>query len=452
VERRPRRISGRKAPTRELTVDTVWSLAYQAMILTGSLVSFYLLGRHLGPSGYGLYVALYAIVTPLGAFAYSGTMLTMMQYALRERQERTLVVRSCLSLTVSQGAVLALAGALVTHLVLPKLSVPTIALIFASELIVSPLVEFAATTTQMIGGFAASTPIRMAPIIAKVLSLAALAATHELTLESVAIVYVSTNAVLAVACLRLVVRRYQITVRPGHIHGAHLRDSMTFAVGMSSLSLQNDSDKLVLSAYHFEREGGLYAAAYRIVQLGLVPISALVDATHLRFLEHDSRQYNQHLRRSIKFASAAVLYGVVVAVGLWFAAPLPGLIVGSQFKQSATIIRFLVPLVPLRALSSFPMNGLMGLGKVRARTALLMISAAVSFTSYVILVPRYTWKGAVAGTMISESFLAICTWSALVYFQRQHNAELRSAPTAEEAIAWEIDEAAEPVSGSQADT
>lgn len=422
----PGRFVGSKAPSRELTKDTAWSLGYQALALTANLMSFYLLGRHLGPSGYGLYVALYAIITPLGAFAYSGTMLTMMQHALRERQERTSVIRSCLSLTISQGAALAVAGTAITHLILPKLDLATIALIIASELMVTPLIEFAATTTQMIGGFAASTPYRMAPIVAKVGSLAVLTAFDRLTLASVAIVYVFTNAVLAAISLRIVVRRYSVDVRPGQIQRDHLRDSVTFAAGMSALSFQNDSDKLMLSAYHFEREGGLYSAAYRIVQLGLVPISALVAATHIRFLDHDSFQYNQHLHRSMKYASVAFVYAVVVAIALWFAAPLPGLLIGSEFEESTTIIRFLVPLVPLRALSSFPMNGLVGLGRVRLRTTLLLVSAVVSFIAYIILIPRYTWKGAVWGTMLSELFLVICTWSALVRVQRQHNAKLRT--------------------------
>jgi hypothetical protein len=39
-------------------------------------------------------------------------------------------------------------------------------------------------------------------------------------------------------------------------------------------------------------------------------------------------------------------------------------------------------------------------------------------------VPRYSWKGAVAGSIISETALAASAWGILVLLQRRHNASV----------------------------
>ena len=61
-------------------------------------------------------------------------------------------------------------------------------------------------------------------------------------------------------------------------------------------------------------------------------------------------------------------YGVVFAVFGVIAAPMITLIVGDEFEGSVTIVRWLAPLVLLRSLAIFPLNGLMGLGYTRLRT------------------------------------------------------------------------------------
>jgi O-antigen/teichoic acid export membrane protein len=99
-----------------------------------------------------------------------------------------------------------------------------------------------------------------------------------------------------------------------------------------------------------------------------------------------------------------------------------------DYAQSASIMRYLIPLVPLRGLSMFPINGLMGLGRTTARMVLLIVSALVAFAAYIVLIPRYTWKGAVAGTIISESFMALAAWTLLIVYQRSHNAKLNAEP------------------------
>jgi O-antigen/teichoic acid export membrane protein len=110
------------------------------------------------------------------------------------------------------------------------------------------------------------------------------------------------------------------------------------------------------------------------------------------------------------------------------AAPLITLIVGDEFQGSVTIVRWLAPLVLLRALAIFPLNGLMGLGFARLRTALLLTTAALSLVLYIALVPLWQWKGAAVGTLIGEGALAALAWAFLIRLQRRHDESVDARP------------------------
>ena len=109
------------------------------------------------------------------------------------------------------------------------------------------------------------------------------------------------------------------------------------------------------------------------------------------------------------------MFAVLVAA----AGPLLTIVLGDSFKDSIPMVRLLAPLVPLRALASFPLNGLMGLGRTFARTMLLVGSAALSMILYIALIPDLRWKGAAYGTLIGEASLAVAAWAMLLYYQRK---------------------------------
>ncbi|MFV2039181.1 MAG: lipopolysaccharide biosynthesis protein, partial [Acidimicrobiales bacterium] len=194
------------------------------------------------------------------------------------------------------------------------------------------------------------------------------------------------------------------------------------------LSLQTDGDKLLLASYGQTVATGLYAAAYRVVQLGLLPITAIVGATHHRFLENHPDERGEHLGRALVLSRLALVYGVVVGVGLVLVAPLLPWLVGSEFDESVEIVRWLAPLVVIRGLAIFPLNGLMGLGRTRLRTGLLLVSSIFSVGIYIWLIPQHSWRGAAVGTLAGEAALAAAASTFLVLLQRRHDAALDTPP------------------------
>lgn len=402
-----------------LATESVWGLAVELSLMTSMILTFTFLGRSLGPTGYAPYVTLYAIVSPLVTLAASGVTLALLQHAVRDREPLSATARSCLSLSLVLGVLLTAIGVLVAKFIVDNLAFIAIISILLTEFVTSPIVMVAATTVQAATGFAGAARIRIALVGGRLLLVLILFVSSSLTITSLGVGSLLISATLAAVVLHRVGRANGFRFRPGRVNLGHFRTNLVYSVGISAASLNNEGDKAVLAANGFVQDTGLYGAAYRIVNLGMVPVSSLIAVTHKRFLEHEEGVRGQHLRRAVRFAGFTGAYGVVVAVVLVLAAPLLPLLVGKDFEGSVDMVRWLSPLVLLRAVTMFPLNGLMGLGKTFLRSLIIVVNAAVAMTVYIVLIPRHSWSGAVAGTLISEGLLLVCTWAALIHYQRR---------------------------------
>ncbi|HEX7095147.1 MAG TPA: polysaccharide biosynthesis C-terminal domain-containing protein, partial [Acidimicrobiales bacterium] len=270
--------------------------------------------------------------------------------------------------------------------------------------------------------YAASAPVRTIPIVLRMVIIAGLYAAGHLTIVTLGFTYLAATAVIGWVLMARVGRRYGIRMLPGRVKMRHLKSSLVYSGGVSGMAVQNDGDKTVLQAYDYKADVGLYSAAYKIVMLGMLPVNTFMAVTHNRFLDHDEESTGQHTRRSLRFGGVCVVYGVLFGLGVAVVAPLvTAIIVGDEFEGAATVVRWLSPLVLLRALAVFPLNGLMGLGYTRLRTLLLLGGAALSMVLYVALVPLWQWKGAAVGTIIGEGALAAASWFSLVTLERRHD-------------------------------
>lgn len=423
-----------------LAGDTFWGFLHEGVALIATMTAFTLLGRSLGTAGYGDYASLYAIVGPLGNLAASGVPLALMQHVLRDREPLATTVGSCTSLTLLFGTGLAVIGILVGSLIIPTLPILTIALVIMLEFIVLPLSNIASTTIQTQAGYARATQLRTGQVLVRLTIILILHSMGNLTVASLAATHLVVSVIITGVMLQLTARHYGYRPWPRPFRKRHAGTSVSYSIGITGITLQNDGDKATLAAYGYREETGLYSAAYRIVQFGLLPVGVLTGATHQRFLHHEEGARDQHLRRAIKYAGVTLAYGVVFMAGVLLLAPVLPRLVGEDFRDSVNMVRWLAPLVLLRGLAMFPMNALMGLGKTFMRSLLLVATAALSMVLYITLIPIWNWKGAVAGTIIGESVLAAAAWFFLLRYQRLDNARIdASEADASESDASESD-------------
>ena len=150
-----------------LAAESAWGLVLELATLLGMVLSFTLLGRSLGPAGYGGYASLYAIVGPLVTLAASGVTLALLQHVVRDGEPLAQTARSCLTLTLALGVLLTLVGTGIAALVVESLTAVAITTILLTEFLTSPMVHVAATTVQAATGFIGAAKIRLVLVIVR---------------------------------------------------------------------------------------------------------------------------------------------------------------------------------------------------------------------------------------------------------------------------------------------
>jgi O-antigen/teichoic acid export membrane protein len=402
----------------ERAVDTAWALVDQGTTLVASTLSFLLLGRNLGAGGYGAFFGIYALMGPLLAFSQAGVFLTAMEHTVRWREDPNDVARSCLSITLTTAVV---SIPIMTGIALSSIDgIPalTVVLLVGAEFLLNGVMFACVGLVQAVRGFSAAARLRMTGALSKITLLIVLAGMGSLTLNSLAIGQVVTLSAVMVFSLVRVGQLPGIEVRPGRIRRKHVRSTFLYGLGLAASSAQSDGDKFVLNAAHFQADAGRYGAAYRLVQITMLPIQALVNATHLSFLDVREQSDNQ-VHRATRLSLASLVYAVPAMMALFIIAPWVPKILTRDFAATVRILRWLTPLVILRGMGAFPLNGLLGLGRNDLRTRLLVVNALLSLVLYAALIPTHSWMGALVATLISESSLFASGWAALFFYGRR---------------------------------
>lgn len=428
-----------------LANDTAWGALHDVMQLLVMTATFTLLGRGLRDAGYGRYAGLYGIVGPIGGLTWSGICLCVLQRRLREGEDIATVARRVTLMSIGLGMIGFVVGTLIGSVTIGGTLVVTIMAVMFAELVANGVNQVLFSMVQAERGFATATRLRLVVLAIRVTTVLALFATDQLSIEKGASAEAAKDAAsraigflaagysvgflvyLAVLVTTILPRLgIPFILRRPDATSARLtaQFSLPIAVGV----LQQDGDKTVLNAYGYHAEAGLYAAAFRVVAMGLMPLRALEGAAFQRFLPHDENERNEHTRRAFRYSVLALSISLVIGVGLLICTPLLSVILGDDFAAAEAIVPWLLPFLPLTAVSNAPSNGLLGLGKLGVRFGIYASGAAISLTLYITMIPLMPegqpWKGAVIGTIAGEAFLTVAGWVALRHFQAKHNATL----------------------------
>ena len=398
------------------TGEQLWAMGLELATIVGTILAFMLLGRSLGVDGYSAYASLYAIISPLVTLSASGVVLAMLQHTVSRDEPLGETARSSVSIVLILGGLLTLGSTLAALLVIDHLSIVAIVSIITIELLTTPIVLVAATTVQAADSFTGAARIRLLLIMGRTVLLVGLFVTDSLTVANLGVAQLTWSFVLGAVALRRVGRRFGFAPLPGRIHARHIRTNLAFSAAISADSVGNDGDKVVLAANRYVTDTGLYAAAYRIVQLGMVPLGALANTTHVQFLR-PSTEPRHYLKLALRYSVVALAYGVVFAIAVIVVAPLFPLLVGQEFEGSVEIVRWLSPIVLLRGLGLYSLNALLGLGRTGIRTGIVVANAAIGVVLFIVLIPGRGWEGAAIATLVTEAMQVLMTWSALVVLQ-----------------------------------
>jgi O-antigen/teichoic acid export membrane protein len=405
--------------TRGLLRDTTHLSIGHGFRLVIQAAYFVLVARSLGPDAYGAFVTVVAMAALLGPFSGLGTPNLFIKNVRSGKRTAAVCWGNGILLTVLSGALLTAAAvglSVVLHL---KIAPFAVLLVSIADMVLLKVTELAAF------GFTASDRMKQTSIQNVVVSLLRLAGiaglmatVHPVTLDRWVVVYLLTTLLGMVYALT---KGSQLWGRPRTDLTALREDAaegVFFSIAGSATTVYNDIDKIMLSQLADLASTGVYAAAYRVIDVSMTPIRSLAAAAYPRFFRKGMDGIGATYAYALALMAKAAVYGSAASAGLWLFAPILPHILGSKYDAVVPAVRWLALIPFLRCLHSFLADALSGAGLQRTRMAIQVLAALINIALNLVILPRYSWRGAAWTSLGCDGLLVAMFWFTALYYRR----------------------------------
>jgi O-antigen/teichoic acid export membrane protein len=409
-----------------LAKDTGHYATGQGVRLLLQAAYFVLLARGLGPVQYGAFVAVVALAAVLSPFAGLGASnLFTKNVRSGKRDPNTCWGNGLLAVGVSGVGLTGIV--LLINFFFHLQTIGIVLLICISDLLLVRISDLSAfgfgaidrTRENMIQTVFASL-LRLVSIMLLSVFL------HPVTLAWWVGMYAAASVIGALYSFQ---RAHVLWGRPRmNVAGfwEDISEGLYFSLGTAASSIYNDIDKVMLGKVSFAA-AGLYAAAYRIIDVSMTPVRSLASAAYPRFFKLGTEGIGSTSAFAHSQMRRATLYTAILFPVLWFFAPLLPLVLGARYADTATALRWLA-LIPLfRGLHTFLADSLSGAGMQGLRSFVQVSIAIVNIALNLMVLPKYGWLGAAWTSLASDGLLVAGLWLAV---QRQMRMTRQPSPGA----------------------
>jgi O-antigen/teichoic acid export membrane protein len=203
---------------------------------------------------------------------------------------------------------------------------------------------------------------------------------------------------------------------------SRVSEGFYFSLGIAAKSVYTDMDKVVLLRLGGSEATGVYAAAYKLINIAYLPIQAALGACYTQLFRLGQQGIIGPLAFLRKLCPLFLGYGVLASLGLMLLAPLLPRILGLEFVEAANVLKWLA-IVPLLQTVSMPLaDALTGAGFQKLRGSVQVGAALLNISANIALIPIFSWRGAAVATLLTEFTLAI-TFSVITLLMVRRTAE-----------------------------
>jgi len=396
--------------------NTAYMVLAQAARLVVQAFYFLLMARGLGVEQYGVFVAVAAAVAIAYPFAGNGSGNLMVRDVARDRRLLPTCLGNTLFMTLASGLLLSVLVVPACLVALPPaIPVSAILLVAASDLLVYRLVDVACLAFQSVERLDWTANLNVFASLMRLGGITAVLVLHRPTVIAWCVAYLMTAAISALVAMYCVLSRL---ARPafgglGSIRG-ELREGFWFSTSLSAQTIYNDLDKSMLARLATLDAAGVYAAAYRLIDVAFFPVRALLAAAYPDFFRRGRDGIAGSLNLARRLVPGSLMYSAGAAVALMLAAPLAPRILGGAYLRTTDVLRWLAPLPLLKTCHYFAADVLTGAGHQALRVSIQVIVAAFNVLINLWLIPRYSWRGAAWSSLASDGLLAVALWSCVL--------------------------------------
>jgi O-antigen/teichoic acid export membrane protein len=404
--------------TRGLIRDTTHLSIGQGFRLVVQAAYFVLIARSLGPDAYGAFVTVVAMAALLGPFSGLGSPNLFIKNVRSGKRDAATCWGNGILIIALSGTLLSILGTGLSWVLGLKTPLFVVMIVSISDLVLVKVTELAAF------GFTAldrMTQTSIQSVVVSLLRLGGIATlilvAHPVTLNRWALVYLLTSLL---GTAYAVAKGWQLWGRPVTDLQA-LQEDVTegvfFSIAGSAATVYNDLDKIMLSRLADLSATGVYGAAYRVIDVTMTPVRSLAAAAYPRFFHKGTGGMLATYRYALSLIAKTSLYGLLASAGLWLLAPALPYVLGSRYEAVVPAVRWLALIPLLRCVHSFLADALSGAGLQRARTGVQAFVAVVNVGANLVILPRYSWRGAAWTSLGCDALLVVVFWFTARYYR-----------------------------------
>jgi O-antigen/teichoic acid export membrane protein len=163
---------------------------------------------------------------------------------------------------------------------------------------------------------------------------------------------------------------------------------------------------------------GIYAAAYRLIDVAFIPVRSLMAAAYPGFFRSGKVGIAGSMAYGRRLMKKPVAYSIGIAAAMLLLAPLVPHILGNQYARTSEALRWLALLPLLKSIHYFGADSLTCAGYQWLRTLVQMAIAAFNVLINLWIIPAYSWRGAAWSSLASDGMLAVTLWSCALFIAR----------------------------------
>ncbi|MGD0734833.1 MAG: oligosaccharide flippase family protein [Terracidiphilus sp.] len=409
--------------------DSAWMMGGQVFATGFQAVYFVLIGRAIGSAQYGAFVGVAAFLSVLGQFSTVGMEMLLIRDVSRDRGRFSSAWGLTLELAVLGFAATTAIALLAGRLFLKSDVYWLIPGIAVSDLLFAKIAMLSGKAFQSVGNFAFSAKVTAMTNLTRALTAGCLYL-YTLHIHRLATAQMWTSIYWMSSLVAAVIGVSLVTWEIGSPRWARLDfrsffEGVSFSLTICSVSIYNDIDKTILVSLGQNQAAGIYSAAYRIVDVVSTPIYSIYSAAFPSFFREGAKSIRDALRLASRVSRKTVPYSLAAAAAMALGAGLLPHILGQSFADSVSALRWLC-LIPLFRSFHYA-AGMIITGSVSPwyRTTLQVTAATLNFALNMILIPRYSWQGAAAASLLSDGSLAAMNWIAVVYLMHKQERGFR---------------------------
>lgn len=378
--------------------------------------TFILIARALSVDEYGAFVSVVALVNILAPFSTLGMGTILVKQVAREPETfadywgRTLVMTA-----IFGGALVLVVSALGPGLLPAGVPATLLGVVACADLIFARLTESAGQAFQAHERLSVTSLLQMAPGVFRLAFAVGMTFTPAETSPLMwGYLYLVASAASALIGLAVVRRKLGPAEFSRPQRNWPYGEGAQFAVGLAGHSVYNDIDKVMVARLGSLNDAGVYASAYRIVEVAIMPVRALMISSYPRFFRQGRDGLGASRKVAEQLLGRSVGYGLFATAGLWATAPLAARVLGDGFAGVEPAIRIISVLPLLRGISYLAGDALTGAGRQGIRTIVLVSGALFNVGLNAVIIPKYGWRGAGIATIVTDGLLGATMWILVV--------------------------------------